>query len=141
MSDLRPSWDDYGLALAKAASTRADCTRRKVGAVILDIDHRVIAAGYNGAGPGGQSCLAGECPRGKLTYDQVPAGSSYDTGAGSCIATHAEANCLLYSDPLRRQGGTMYVTDAPCDGCFRLLRNSGLAQVISADGGYIRFAP
>lgn len=46
-------------------ATRADCTRRKVGAVILDTELRVVSTGYNGSYPGGPSCLAGDCPRGR----------------------------------------------------------------------------
>jgi dCMP deaminase len=133
--DSRPGWDEYGLALAKAAALRADCTRRQVGAVILDSTHRVIGAGYNGSAPGRLGCLTDNaCPRGRAGKDVVPPGSSYDTGAGSCIAVHAEANALLYTDALARRGGTLYCTDEPCDGCLRLLQGSGLKLVVYPDG-------
>jgi dCMP deaminase len=59
----------------------------------------------------------------------VDPGSSYDTGAGACIALHAEQNVLLWADPMRVLGGTMYVTDRPCDGCERMLKGSGLKEV------------
>lgn len=61
----RPDWHEYGLNLARAAATRGDCTRRQVGAVILDAQHRVVSVGYNGSYPGGPSCLEGQCPRGR----------------------------------------------------------------------------
>jgi dCMP deaminase len=61
----RPSWDDYAMNIAEAVSVRGDCTRRRVGAVILDVAHRVVAVGYNGGRAGGPSCLKGECPRGR----------------------------------------------------------------------------
>jgi dCMP deaminase len=131
----RPSWDEWALGLAGAVAARADCTRRQVGAVVLDADRRVLSVGYNGAPPGARGCLtAGACPRGRQTGAQVPPGSSYDTGPGSCIANHAEANALLYSDPLRRRGGTLYVTHEPCGGCSRLLAGSGLSRAVWPEG-------
>ena len=126
----RPTWDRYFLGIAIAVSARADCTRRKVGAVIVDTNHRIIGTGYNGAPAGGKSCLAGECPRGQMSKEQVVPGSSYDTGAGSCIALHAEQNALLYSNYTQRIGGTIYITCPPCDGCMRELSGSGLAKAV-----------
>lgn len=127
MAELsRPSWHDYFLIIAKAVSTRADCSRRKVGALIVR-DHRIVATGYNGAAPGAAGCLAGFCPRSKA---DVEPGSSYDTGPGTCIAIHAEANAMLYAGVDGCIGSTMYVTREPCDGCKRLINASGLREVM-----------
>lgn len=64
--DTRISWEQWAFGVAEAVSRRADCTRRQVGAIILDLDHRLIAAGYNGAPPSAQGCLSdGACPRGR----------------------------------------------------------------------------
>lgn len=167
----RPDWESWALGIAYAIGPgptgRADCTRRKVGAVIIASDrHNIIGAGYNGAGPGGPSCLKGECPRGRHyaagcqcggCHDElcagpaacdkdfycvepqpkcgcgnawpceeaVPPGSSYDTGPGTCIATHAEQNALAFvTSPERLKGATMYVTEEPCAGCVRQIRNT-----------------
>lgn len=130
----RPSWDEWALGIAQAVAARGDCRRRQVGAVILDAQRRVLSVGYNGAFPGGPSCLAGECPRGLLGNDRLAPGSSYDTGPGSCVAIHAELNALLFSDPVRRLGGTLYVTAEPCGGCLRPIRGSGLARVVWPEG-------
>ena len=35
IEDTRPSWDKYFLQLAKDVSLRSNCSRRKVGAVIV----------------------------------------------------------------------------------------------------------
>lgn len=161
----RPTWDSYFLNVAQAVANRADCTRRMVGAVIVDPEHRVISTGYNGAPPGKPGCLSdGACPRGWHYksdrcacghYDSAghrpfnggpcedvcacrnpwpcdaasEPGSSYDTGAGACIAVHAEANALLYArGPV--VGCTVYVTDKPCDGCKRLLTAARICDVV-----------
>ena len=131
--DVRLGWKDYWLGVAKAVSKRADCSRRQVGAIIVDSSQRIVSSGYNGGPPKGPSCLKGECPRGNST---VEPGSSYDTGPGSCIATHAEVNCLLYSSFDRRVGGTIYITDAPCEGCRKVLQNSKLSKVVWPEGEY-----
>lgn len=127
----RLGWDDYFLDIARAVAARADCTRRQVGAVIVDDHHRIVSTGYNGAPAGRPGCLtAGACPRGLMSLESVSPGSSYDTGAGSCIAVHAEANALLYADGMRSRGATLYCTDEPCDGCQRLIDGAGITRVV-----------
>jgi dCMP deaminase len=121
----RPSVERWGVGMAEAASTRAECTRRKVGAIVLDRDGRIVGAGYNGAPAGKPSCLDGACPR---AFSGVAPGSSYDTGAGSCIAIHAEANALLDAGRLSR-GGQLMVSSAICDGCLRLAKGARIAWV------------
>ena len=145
----RPGWDDYFLGIAVAVAARADCTRRQVGAVIVK-DHRIVATGYNGAPAGRPGCAsAGACPRGRhfaslagtMCYcghawpcpAHVDPGSSYDTGPGSCIALHAEANSLLYASRDACEGATMYVTCEPCYGCLRLIRGAGIVRMKSPE--------
>lgn len=123
----RPDWDSYFLNIAVAVAARADCTRRKVGAVIVDADHRIIATGYNGAAAGAPGCLSdGACPRGQLSLDELPAYGSYD----NCIAVHAEANALLHADGRHTRGATLYITDKPCSGCERLIEGAGIIRVV-----------
>ena len=129
MTDPRPDWDTYYLQIARAVSARADCTRRRVGAIIVNGD-RIVATGYNGAPSGEPGCLTqGACPRGRLDIHEVTPGSSYDTGAGSCIALHAEQNAILRAG-MDSRGATLYVTDAPCDGCARLIKGAQIARVV-----------
>ncbi len=125
---LRPNWDDYFLNIAYVVATRADCSRRQVGAVLVDSDNRIISTGYNGSPSGQPGCLTDNaCPRGA---SGVEPGSSYDTGPGACISIHAEANALLYADPSRAIGATMYVTDTPCGGCTKLLAGMKIKVVL-----------
>lgn len=69
-----------------------------------------------------------------MSLEEVAPRSSYDTGAGSCIAVHAEANALLYADGMRTRGATLYCTDKPCDGCQRLIEGAGIERVVFARG-------
>lgn len=161
MNTGRPGWDDWAIGIAQAVAMRGDCTRRQVGAVLLDQGHRVIGCGYNGGPVGGASCLGGECPRGQhyakitdrlarpLTQGRyvcacgdpwpcdlaVQPGSSYDTGPGACIAVHAEINALLdVSDRGRLVGATLYVTDQPCGGCLKILKNTEIKTIVWPGG-------
>lgn len=165
----RPGWDAYFLNVAQAVAQRGDCTRRQVGAIIVDQNHRIISTGYNGTAPGQKSCLEGSCPRGRHykaedsfcrgtawgdvkhdgycacgapwpCTDAVQPGSSYDTGPGMCISLHAEQNCLLYA--FRSvEGMTMYITTEACDGCMKLLRGSRLHSVVTPAAAVILGLP
>jgi len=127
----RPSWDEWALGIAMAVASRADCTRRKVGAVAVGPDRRVLGTGYNGYPSGRPGCAsAGACPRGRLGYDQVAESSSYTSGTGSCSALHAEENTVIFLSPEQRRGATIYVTDAPCPNCTRFLAGSGISRVV-----------
>jgi dCMP deaminase len=142
----RPTWDHYFIEMAYAVSTRADCTRRHVGAVIVDeITHDVISTGYNGSAPGERGCLTnGACPRG-LHYQALPTQcgcgnpwpcptavepySSYDTGLGTCIAIHAEANAILRAGT-RARGAIIYSTGEPCYSCMRLIKGAMIHRIV-----------
>jgi dCMP deaminase len=128
-SGSRPGWDAYFLDIAKAVAARADCSRRRVGAVIVK-DNRIISTGYNGAPAGEPGCLSGACPRARSS---VAPGSPYESGTGSCIAVHAEANALLYSDRSRCEGATLYLTVEPCQWCAKLIRGAGIARVVFSE--------
>jgi dCMP deaminase len=122
----RPGWDEYFLEISRAVSLRADCTRSQVGAVLVDTNHRVISTGYNGAPVGAPGCLSGACPRGKLSYEELPPGSNYE----NCIANHAERNAVIYALPEERSGSTLYVTRRPCVMCKELLLAEGIKRVV-----------
>lgn len=126
----RPGWDTYFLGIAEAVAARADCSRRKVGAVVVR-DRRIVATGYNGAPPGEPGCLEGACPRAR---SEVEPGSSYDTGPGACISLHAEMNAIVYAGRDGCVGSTLYITAEPCAGCMKLVRASGLASVVWPEG-------
>lgn len=155
----RPDWDSYFLDICRAVAARADCTRRRVGAVIVDRSHRILSCGYNGAPSGEPGCLSdGACPRGRhyllgrelrldaSTGSQCACGnrwpcpnavspsSSYDSGPGTCPGIHAEMNAIMFSSWEPRQGGVIYVTCVPCPGCRRMIRGSGIKRIVWPEG-------
>lgn len=137
VADTRPDWHTWAMGFAEAASMRADCSRRKVGAVIVTPDHRVIQPGYNGAPAGAAGCLTlGACPR--ASSDAVGLVSSYGDGPTRCIALHAEQNVLLRASWADMVDSTMYVTCEPCYLCWVLIKGTPLARVIwkHSDGAY-----
>lgn len=129
--DNRPSWDEYGMQLAEAAASRADCSRRQVGAALMSHDHSIISVGYNGGPSKGLSCLQGECPRGQMSKEELPGNSAYDTGGGTCVALHAEWNVLLRTDWHKFEGSTLYVTHEPCHICRVLISGTAIYRVVA----------
>lgn len=100
------------------------CIRRQYFAVIIDPEGRVAGTGYNGAPPKMVHCVDGGCPRAQA--DNIVPGRDYAT----CVAVHAEANAIIYSDRSARKGGTLYVNGPPCWECGRLIAGSGLARCV-----------
>jgi dCMP deaminase len=135
----RPDWDEYFFGLAEAASKRADCLRKRVGAVLVGPDHRVLSTGYNGAPAGVPGCATERaCPRGARSYGEVQGaaagGPGYDVEGSVCISDHAEWNAVLYARPASRRGATMYITHAPCPRCAALMAAVGITDVHWPEG-------
>ncbi len=116
-------WADV---LPQIAATFSTCTRRQYAAVVLDTNKRVVGLGYNGSPPGMTHCTDGGCPRANT---DTPHGAPY-TGQGWCIAQHAEAGALLWSDRTARHGGTLIVNGPPCADCARLIASSGIKRLV-----------
>lgn len=121
----RPTVDEYYLGIAQAVSARAECTRRRIGAVIVK-DGSIIGTGYNGAPPGEPSCLDGACPRARK---DVVAGIGY--AESGCVVIHAEANAIIRAGRERCLGATLYVTDTCCEMCAPLVRAAGIVRVVT----------
>lgn len=116
MRTERLSWDEYFMALAYQASTRATCDRRYVGAVIVR-EKTVLSTGYNGSIRGLPHC------------SEV----GHMMEENHCVATvHAEANAILQAakNGTRIEGATLYTTASPCWNCFKLVANSGIERIV-----------
>lgn len=127
-NDGRQSWDEYFLTLANATASRSNCSRRRIGAVVVQQRH-IRSTGYNGPPAGYGHCDAGFCPRAQT---ESPMSFGYD----NCVALHAEANALLFASPQDREGATLYTSAAPCFSCAKLIANSGIAEVVAGGGRY-----
>lgn len=152
---LRPSFDEFYLAGAAWAATRADCTRAQVGAVLVSRDHRV-SIGYNGLPAGIPGCAsAGNCPRGRhhqrMDIESYPYGGKVrvcacgaewpcpsavapDSDYANCASNHAEYNAITRARPEDLPGATLYVTRKPCPRCTTLIQSAGIARVVTPEG-------
>jgi len=88
--NVRASWDEYFMAIARQVATRSTCDRKHVGAVVVK-DRMILTTGYNGSIRGLPHCD----DVGHLMED------------GHCVrTTHAEANALVQA-ARKRSGKSM----------------------------------
>jgi dCMP deaminase len=108
------------MAIARAVATRATCSRRAVGALIVH-DKRILTTGYNGAPVGLRHC------------DHTNDG---DMLHGHCArSTHAEQNAIVQASRhgVAIAGSTLYCTAHACLTCAKLLINAGIARIVYED--------
>lgn len=111
-SKSRLSILEYAMALAEVASLRSEDPYRKVGAVALDFDNRVIGTAYNGLAPG---------------YNAAD-GFWDDREARRKFMLHAEVNlCSLFT---RGAARLVACTTMPCTSCMQMLCAYGIKQVV-----------
>ena len=109
---------DLDLRYLRMASIWAEnsyCQRRKVGALIVK-DKMIISDGYNGTPSGFENVCEDE---NNVTKPYV---------------LHAEANAItkIARSGNNSDGATLYVTDAPCIECAKLIIQAGIKRVIYA---------
>jgi dCMP deaminase len=112
----RPSIDQYFLAMAELASSRATCDRAHVGCVLVR-EKNVVATGFNGSVAGLPHC------------DDV----GHQMDDGHCVRTvHAEMNALVQAAKLGHatKGATAYINVHPCWLCFKMLANAGIVRIV-----------
>jgi len=122
---MRPNWDEYFMAMAVLASTRASCKHVRAGSIIV-LDKRIIGTGYNGAPVGVKNnCLGVGC-------NKENKGVSYREAfnVGKCIGVHAEMNALANLSREIHKGATLYVTIFPCPACAKNLLAYNIKKVV-----------
>ena len=120
----RPSWDEYFMSIARVVSSRSNCVKRKVAAVITR-DRRIISTGYNGTPRGTLNCNEGGCPR-------CNAFAEGGTRLDECLCSHGEENAITQAayHGVSVRGGTLYTTFSPCLTCTKMIINAGIVEVI-----------
>ncbi len=128
MSDPRPSWEEYFLAITALVAERSTCLRRKVGAVLVR-DRRIIATGYNGAPSGITHCLEAGCLREQMG---IPSGERHEL----CRGLHAEQNAIIQAalHGFSIRNSTLFCTNLPCSICSRMLINAGIEKIYYVAG-------
>ena len=126
--DKRPSWDEYFMMMADVVKSRADCTRRRVGSLIVR-DFRIISTGYNGTPHKIKNCSEGGCLRCRKRDKGEIKGYEYEE---SCVCIHAEQNAIIQAayHGSSTRGATLYSTANPCSSCAKILANAGIIRVV-----------
>jgi dCMP deaminase len=116
--------------MAYMAATRSRCSRRHVGAVLVQ-GKKLLGAAYNGAPMGVPDCSEAGCMLVEEYELEKNNGPEHVVKKQRCIRTiHAEQNLLLFTDPKDREGSAVYVTDQPCWTCANMLANSGISEIV-----------
>jgi len=121
---MRPNKHEYFMNIAEVVSTRSECCRRSVGAVIVDIRGRILATGTNGLAPGRKACGGENKCKG--------ASCQSGTGLDLCEASHAEISALV-SCHRPYEATTLYVTTAPCVSCVKAILLSTIETIYYRD--------
>lgn len=112
----RPSWEEYGMALAIDAASRYSCKYVQAGTVFMGADTNLIrATGYNGvASRQKQNCLEAGCQK-----DALGLKFEESLNSGNCEGIHAEMNALRYLTNERKEGINVFNTIFPCHTCAK----------------------
>ncbi len=122
----RPDWDNYFMQIATVVATRSTCSRRQVGALLVQ-NKRILSTGYNGAPSGLSHCLEVGCLREKL---QVPSGERHEL----CRGLHAEQNAIIQAavHGVAIKDAVLYCTHYPCSLCAKMLVNADVRNLVLA---------
>jgi dCMP deaminase len=121
----RPSWDDYFLELANAASSRAICGRGKSGCGIVR-DKQVLATGYVGSPAGLPHCD----DVGHLMKKVIQENGEISEHCLRIIHAKQNAICQAAKGGISIEGATVYTRMTPCGICAMLLINCGIQKVV-----------
>jgi Deoxycytidylate deaminase len=113
MDSKQLKFDKSYLEMAKVWAKNSYCKRRQVGAIIVK-DKMIISDGYNGTPSGFENICEDE------------------DGNTKSYVLHAEANAItkVAKSNNSSDGATLYITDAPCVECAKLIIQSGIKRVV-----------
>lgn len=121
----RMATDQYFMSLSEVVSTRANCIKRKMGAVFVK-DNRIVSVGYNGTASNTIDCFDGGCYR---CYHLAVSRAKL---LEHCFCLHAEQNALLdVGNTLSDYNNTtIYCTTFPCISCTKMIIQSNIKRVV-----------
>ncbi|HKL73243.1 MAG TPA: dCMP deaminase family protein [Candidatus Onthovivens sp.] len=118
------TWDEYFMGMALLSAKRSKDPSTKVGACIVDEDHKVVSNGYNGF------------PRG-LDESQLSWNKNDDLDNKYLYICHAEFNAILNTrNGSALKGCTLYVTLFPCNECAKAIIQTGIKKIVYLDDKY-----
>ena len=105
--------DERYLRMAIIWAENSYCVRRKVGALIVK-DNMISSDGYNGTPSGFENVFEDE------------------DGLTKPYVLHAEANAItkVARSNNSSEGATLYITDAPCIECAKLIIQAGIRRIV-----------
>ena len=116
------SWDQTWMEICQVIAKRSKDPKRKIGAIIVNDDHKVISLGYNGM------------PKVKegLDNDKIYPWIKNDINIEKTkypYVVHAELNAILNANQSVK-GCTLYVTYNCCNECCKAIVQSGIKKVV-----------
>ncbi len=110
------NWNKRFIDVARLAASWSKDRNRKVGAVIVDENNRIVSTGYNGFPSG--------------INDDIDA--RHERPAKYLFTEHAERNALYsaVNHGIKTKGCTMILEWYPCADCARGIIQSGLKKVV-----------
>lgn len=118
------SWDEFFMGTAMLASARSKDPNNRVGACIVNNEHKIISTGYNG--------LTNGMDDNEFDWTSSGEKTGIKMNNKDFFVVHAERNAILNS----RQNGTslkdgvLYVTWYPCTECAKEIIQAGIKKVV-----------
>lgn len=114
---MRPTIDETMMEIAHVLAKRGTCLKKQVGAVVTDNAGIILSTGYNGQ------------PRGDVHCAPLTPCPAYLDANLSCKAIHAEVNALMRCPDIEK-AAVIYITEAPCEKCWLLIRNTNIRRLV-----------
>ena len=118
------SWDEYFMGVALLSGRRSKDPNTQVGACIVNVQNKIVGAGYNGLPTG---CSDQDFPWEK-TGDFLQTKYPY--------VCHAELNAILNNIGMDLSGCRIYTALFPCNECSKAIIQSGIREVIYLSDKY-----
>lgn len=105
--------DDFFMKVAHTVALRGTCPRLKAGCVLVSVDNRIVATGYNSSHRGSPHCEDIGCLKEN----------------GHCIrCLHSEEVAILNLD-IKHNFLKAYITAIPCIHCYKILTGAGVETI------------